>query len=305
MIWIRSFFLASICLNLALFLGCPGEAILQDDDDTGGADDDDSGFGDDDDATAGDDDDATPGDDDDTTAGDDDDTGGSTDPDDDTCDEGSSSSTAITFWIQNTFTQPLEGVAWAFYDHDPFSGAVDQTEVLSGTTGPNGQVSVSLDCADGWMMLVTTHPDFVTQRTFFRVVATPVWPIVLVEETFASTTVGLLLTSQDEGVLAVYSATSVGSPDLQGVDTFLIDGGTNLVPAGAANDLGMWIYSGALGIETASIWHVNTDVPDHGAVALLEYTDDSEIHTTAVNAPIWSWDSGNTNHELTAVYVID
>jgi hypothetical protein len=305
MITMRAFFLTSICLNLALFLGCPGEAILQDDDDTGGADDDDSGVGDDDDATPGDDDDATPGDDDDTTAGDDDDTGGSTDPDDDTCDEGATSSTSITFYVQSTFLQPIEGLDWSIYDHDAFSGTVDQTVIESGTTGPDGQISVSLDCADGWMMLHTAHADFVTQRTFFRVLATPVWPIILVEETLAATTVGLLIDSDDEGVLALYKATSLGGPDFQGIDTFAIDSGSNLNPAGATNDLGMWIYAGALGIEVANVWHVNADVPDHGAVALLEYADDSENHTTAVHAPIWSWDSGNTNHELTAVYVID
>ena len=305
MITLRSFFAFPICLTLTLFLGCPGEANLEFDDDSAPSDDDDATAGDDDDTTAGDDDDTTAGDDDDATPGDDDDTTSPTDADGDTCDEGSTSSTAITFYVQSTFLQPVDGATWSIHDLDAFTGAVDQATIESGTTGADGQISVSLDCAHGWMMLLTAQPDFVTQRTFFRVLATPVWPIILVEESLAATTVGLLIHGDDEGVLALYKATSLGSPDFQGVDTFTIDGDANLIPAGATNDLGMWVYDGALGIEVGNVWHVDADVPDHEAVALLEYTDDSEGHTTAVNAPIWSWDSGNSNHELTAVYVID
>ena len=303
MITLHTIFRLSICLTSALFLGCPGEAILQDDDDTGGADDDDSGGGDDD-TTPGDDDDS--GDDDDTTGtGDDDDTGGSTDPDDNTCDEGATSSTSINFHVQNALLQPVDGAQWSIHDLDAFTGAIDPTVVESGTTGPSGEIPVSLDCAHGWMMLETIHPDFLNQHAFFRVVAAPNWPIVLVEEALASTTIGLLISSPGEGVLGVYKATAFASPDLQGDDDFRIDGSSNLVPTGASNDLGMWVYDGALGIETAGIWHVDADVPDTHDVALLEYTDSSEGHATAVNAPIWSWDSGNTNHDLTVLYVID
>ncbi len=309
MITLRTIGLFSICLFSIHIAGCPGEAVLTDDDDFSEGDDDDSGTpADDDDATPGDDDDATPGDDDDdATPGDDDDddTGGSTDPDDNTCDEGATSSTSITFTFQNALLQPVSGADWALYDLDAFTGDVDATVIQSGTSPASGEVPVTLDCAYGWMLLETTHPDFLNQHSFFRVVAAPNWPIVLVEEAFAASTVGLLIAGPDEGLLGVYKATAFASPDLQGGDTFTLDNGPNLVPGGASNDLGMWVYDGALGIETAGIWHVDADVPGSDAVALLHYEDSSEGHGTAVNLPIWSWDSGNGNHELTVVYVID
>ena len=301
MITLRTIALISIGLFAVHLAGCPGEAVLTDDDDFIEADDDDSGTpSDDDDATPGDDDDATPGDDDD-----DDDTGGSTDPDDNTCDEGATSSTSITFTMQNALLQPVSGAEWTLYDLDAFTGTVDPTVIQSGTSPVSGEVPVTLDCAYGWMLLETTHPDFLDQHSFFRVVSTPNWPLVFVEEAFASSTVGLLISSDDEGLLGVYKATAFGSPDFQGTDTFTIDGGPNLVPAGAANDLGMWIYDGALGIETAGIWHMDTDVPDSGDIALLQYEDSSEGHGTAVNLPFWSWVSGGGNHDLTVVNVID
>ena len=92
------------------------------------------------------------------------------------------------------------------------------------------------------------------------------------------------------------------------MDSFFLDGGPDLIPVGATNDIGLWIYDGALGNELANVWNVDADVPDQGAVALLQYYDDSQTQTTTLNAQIWSWDASpnpDGAHHVTTIYVLD
>ena len=106
-------------------------------------------------------------------------------------------------------------------------------------------------------------------------------------------------------MLGVYKAGTLGSPDLQAGDTFSVDGGADLVPAGATDDIGMWIYDGAYETELFDIWHVDADMPEAQEPALLRYEDASEGHDTVLNAPVWSWGDGGPSHHLTVLYVVD
>ncbi len=272
---------------------------------------DDDWFGDDDaleDDDVADDDDAGEPDQDDDSAGDDD--AGDDDTaaiDDSTCDEGATAATAITFHLTDTFFTPLDGAEWTIHDLDPFDGTIDPTVVASGTAPASGQVTVSLDCAHGWMVLETTHPGTVTLHNYFRVYTVPYWP-VMAPSSAVATGVGVLLDSPGGGVLGVYKPGPSGQPDCQGVDAFHLDGGPDLVPTAAANDIGLWVYAGALGNELADVWNVDAEVPGHGTVATLEYVDESQTQTTVLNAPIWSWDASpdpDGARHVTTVYVLD
>lgn len=127
------------------------------------------------------------------------------------------------------------------------------------------------------------------------------------EEALTNLVVDLFISSPDEGVLAIHKASTLGAPDFQQVDQFNVDDSPNLIPGTADNDIGAWIHDDAQTFvaEMAGVHFVDHDVPQAGQVAHLAYSDDSENHTTVVNAPIWSWDSGGTNHDLTVVYVVD
>ncbi len=113
-----------------------------------------------------------------------------------------------------------------------------------------------------------------------------------------------LINPSDEGLLGVYKAGSLGSPDFQAADEFSLDGSANLVPGAAATDIGMWIYDGALGNELMNIWHVNQAVPSHGDAGEMRYVDASEGHTTRLFAPVWSYEDQAGLH-LTALHVVD
>ena len=286
----------SMCLVVPGFLGCRGGILLDDDDDDVLEDDDATG---DDDTTG--DDDAT-GDDD--TTGDDDSTGDDDDVDDDTCDEGASASTPMTFVLRDTTWSPLGGAAWQIRDLDAETGALENTPVAEGVTAGDGVISVSLDCADGWMVIETDKLGHVSHHAYFRVTPAPEWPLVVVSETLAQS-INVLISSDDEGVLGVYKAGTLGAPDLQAADTFRVDGGPDLVPAGAADDVGMWIYDGAYETELFDIWHVDADMPQGGETAELRFEDASEGHVNLLNAPIWSWSDGGPSHQLTVLYVVD
>jgi len=227
--------------------------------------------------------------------------------DDNTCDEGATSSTAIHFMLFDTAVQPIANATLDFYDLDAATGTVDNTLIHSATTDAAGSYTASLDCANGWMAMDVTHPDFITQHVYFRVLQSIYWPLVSVQENLADIVVGWYISDQQEGVLAVYKASTLGAADFQAADTATVDGSPNLVPATALNDYGMWIYDDAQSIvaQLGNVHFVDHDVPENGDPALLEYTDASEAHTTAVHAPIWSWDSGAGNHNVTVVYVVD
>ncbi len=293
--------------------GCPGEASVGDDDDATAGDDDDATVGDDDDATAGDDDDSgagddddtTAGDDDDTTAGDDDDTVGDDDVDDNTCDDGALAESAMQFLFSDTDESPIEGADWAIYDLDAATGLVDGSATASGVTGADGAIDATLDCADGWMLLEAQHPDHLTIHAFFQVYPVTGWTVVSMDELTATFAIGFGIASQDEGLLALYRVGTLGNPDMQGADSFTVDGGANLVPGGAANDLGMWIYDGASNLEMFGIWMVGADMPDHGAVGEMRYEDGASSEVTVVHAPVWSYDDGGSNHHQTVLYVVD
>ena len=301
--------------------GCAG--LLEGDDDTGDDDTADDDAEDDDaaDDDAADDDTAMPDDDaadddaadddvaDDDAADDDvgDDDTASVEIDDNTCDEGATANTQIHFMLYDTSVQPIEGAVLDFYDLDAAAGVVDNTLIHTATTDAGGNYTVSLDCAHGWVAMDVTHPDFITQHIYFRVLQSIYWPLVSVQESLADIVVGWYISDQQEGVLAVYKASTLGAADFQAADTATVDGSPNLIPSTATNDFGMWIYDDAQSIvaQLGNVHFVDHDVPEDGDPALLEYTDSSEAHTTAVYAPVWSWDSGSGNHNVTVVYVVD
>ena len=310
---------------MALSMGCTGEASVGDDDVAGDDDatgDDDDATGDDDDAT-GDDDDATgdddtsaddddtSGDDDDTsgddddTAGDDDDTVGDDDVDDNTCDDGATSSSVMQFVFTDTDENPLSGATWGIYDLDAHTGMLDASPTASGVTVADGFIDATLDCANGWMLLEVAHPSYLTIHAYFQVFPVTGWVIVSMDEITAAFAIGWGISSSDEGLLALYRIGTLGNPDMQGSDSFTVDGGGNLVPAAAANDLGMWIYDGGSGLEMFGIWMVGADMPDHGAVAAMRYEDSGSGEVTLLNAPIWSYADGGANHNQTVLYVVD
>lgn len=278
-------------------VGCSTGTLRQHGDDDVFEDDDTDG----DDDTVADDDTADDDTADDDTAGDDD-----TDEeiDDNTCDEGASSATSVSFYVFNTWWQSLGGVEWSITDLDATTGVLDAAPVASGVTGEDGIIDVELDCADGWMMLETVREDYLCLHAYFRVAEAPYWPVVTVGTSITNTTVDWLISSDEAGMLGVYKASTFGSEDFQGDDRFTIDGGEDLVPASASNHTGMWIYDGALGNEMAGIWHVDAELAGGGQVVELSYDDISEGYVTRLKAPIWSWDDGSVANNLTALYVI-
>ncbi len=285
---------ASVCLLIPGLHGCPGGILLDDDDDLI---EDDDASGDDD--TTGDDD--TSGDDD---TADDDATGDDDQVDDNTCDEGASASTSMTFVLRDTSWTPLANASWQIRDLDAASGTLEPTAVADGLTGLDGSIAVSLDCADGWMVIETDKLGHVSHHAYFRVTPAPEWPLVVISETMAQS-INVLISSGDEGVLGVYKAGTLGAPDLQAADTFSVDGGPDLVPTGAADDVGMWIYDGAYETELFDIWHVDADMPQGGEAGELRFEDASEGHVSLLHAPIWSWSDGGPSHQLTVLYVVD
>jgi hypothetical protein len=308
------FVFAAVCtFALLLIWGCPAEltGVLDDDDvseddDDDVADDDTVADDDDDDDTVADDDDDTVADDDDDTVADDDDTVAS-DVDDNTCDEGATATSAIHFMLFDSYAQPIQGATLTFHDLDAETGVVDPAVVHTGTTDAGGVYDATLDCAYGWMAMDVEHPDFITQHVYFRVLIAVYWPLASVATSMSDLIVGWFISDPTEGVLAVYKASTLGSPDFQGADTLSVDGSANLVPAAAANDFGVWMYDNAQTIvtELAGIHFADHDVPSAQAPAYIEYTDATESHTTVVNVPVWSWDSGNTNPDMSVVYVVD
>jgi len=284
-----------------LWAGCQGSVDDDDVADDDVADDDVA----DDDASDDDASDDDTGDDDvaDDDTGDDD-TGG-TEVDDNTCDDGATSTSAIEFQVTNTDDEALAGAQWAFYDLDAHTGVVDASPVLSGVTAPDGLVNVTLDCAMGWMLMEVSHSQYLTLHAYFQVFPVDEWRIVTMDESTATFAIGMAISAPDEGLLAVYKVGTLGNADLQGEDSFTVDGGANVIPAGATNDLGMWIFDGASNTEMYDIWMVGADLPQNQDVANLRYNDTSESEITELNAPIWSYDDGGNNHNMTVLYVVD
>jgi len=312
---LRTLLLWTLTALVVPWMGCTGEESVGDDDTTQG--DDDDATADDDDATA-DDDDATPADDDDSagddddtvgddddTVGDDDDTVGDDDVDDNTCDDGAPSESAMQFVFTDTDENPLSGASWGIYDLDAATGMVDASPTASGVTAADGFIDATLDCADGWMLLEVSHPNYLTIHAYFQVFPVTGWVVVSMDEITAAFAIGFGISSADEGLLALYRIGTLGSPDMQGSDTFTVDGGADVVPAAAANDLGMWIFDGASNLEMFGIWMVGADMPDHGAVAEMRYEDGDTAEVTLLNAPVWSYDDGGSNHNQTVLYVVD
>ena len=209
----------------------------------------------------------------------------------------------MQFVFTDTDENPLSGASWGIYDLDAYTGIVLATPTVTGVTTADGLIDAVLDCADGWMLLEVSHPDHLTIHAYFQVFPVTGWVVVSMDELTAVFAIGLGISSPDEGLLAVYKIGTLGSPDLQGADSFSVDGGANVVPGGAANDLGMWIFDGATTMEMFSIWMVGADMPDHGDVGELRYEDTSTGVVTVLNAPVWSYDDGGSNHNQTVLYV--
>ena len=304
--------LLSIVALFALCVGCSGtdsdDDVADDDASDDDAADDDAADDDasDDDASdddAADDDAADDDAADDDTAGDDDTGGGEVD--DNTCDDGATSESVMQFLFQDTDETPLAGAQWAIHDLDAETGAVDASPVLTGVTAPDGLITVTLDCAYGWMLLEVSHSENLTVHAYIQVYPVTDWRVVTMAESTATFAIGLAISSPDEGLLALYKVGTLGNADMQGDDTFTVDGGPNLVPATASNNLGMWIFDGASNTEMFGIWMVGADLPQDQDVAALRYTDTSESAVTLLHAPIWSYDDGGSNHNMTVLYVVD
>jgi len=304
--------LLSILALLALWVGCTGSVSDDDVADDDIADDDaaDDDAADDDaaDDDAADDDvadDDTSDDDvaDDDTVGDDDTTGGEVD--DNTCDDGATSESVMQFLFQDTDEAPVAGAQWAIYDLDAHTGVLDASAVFTGVTATDGLINVTLDCAYGWMLLEVSHSANLTIHAYFQVFPVEDWVVVTMAESTATFAIGMAISSPSEGLLAVYKVGTLGNPDMQGDDSFTVDSGPNLVPASAANNLGMWIFDGASNMEMFGIWMIGADLPQAQDVAALRYHDASAASTTALNAPIWSYDDGGSNHNMTVLYVVD
>ena len=296
--------LLSILASLALWVGCTGSIGDDDvaDDDTAMPDDDvaDDDAADDDAA-----DDDTADDDvaDDDTAGDDDTTSGEVD--DNTCDDGATSESLMEFVAQDTDENLLAGAQWAIYDLDAHTGALDTSPVFSGVTANDGLITVTLDCAFGWMLLEVSHSENLTVHAYFQVFPVDDWRVVTMSESTATFAIGMAISAQDEGLMALYKVGTLGNADMQGEDSFTVDSGANIVPAAAANNLGMWIFDGATTTEMFGIWMVGADLPQNQDVAALRYDDTSESAVTLLHAPIWSYDDGGSNHNMTVLYVVD
>jgi len=298
----RLWLVLSVSLTSLLLLGCESAA---DDDSAGDATDDDVADDDVADDDVADDDVA-----DDDVADDDaadDDTANEV-VDDNTCDEGATADTAMQFILADSDQRAIANLPWSIRDLDAATGEIGE-EIAWGTTGPDGLVDVTLDCAAGWMVLHTSSTSHLDVHAFFRVMEVSNWPIVAMEESVAAMAIGIMISSTDEGVLAMYKLTSAGTGDLQQADSLRIDGSANLVPADASNALGMWLYDNAFLPTTAGIHFVSADLPDHGEVAEMVFDDDSTGVRTVLNAPIWSYDGSGSDepghHHITQICIVD
>ncbi len=265
--------------------GCVGvtaEGVPPDDDDPTGDDD----TGDDDDLG---DDDSAPGDDDDTTGDDD-------VVDDNTCDEGASSKQEVRFIFRDQVNTPIAGAAWQVFDLDAETGAVDGTAVAEGTTSEKGHALTTLDCAYGWMLMEISGEGYTTTHIFFRVNDQQAWPASVISTEYADEQVGVEIADPAVGFLAlVKNSPEVGS-DLQGEDSFTIDGGYELVPWDAEDDIGIWVFDGAFGVNYFGLWYVDYELPGDGTVVQIRYEDLSAKRVFLANLPVWSFTAGDERH---------
>ena len=266
--------------------GCVGvtaEGTPPGDDDTTGDDD-----------TVGDDDDLG---DDDSAAGDDDDTTGDDDVvDDNTCDEGASSEQEIRFIFRDEVNTPVAGATWRVFDLDAETGAVDNTAVTEGTTSEKGHALTTVDCAYGWMLMELSAEGYATTHIFFRVNDQQAWPASVISSTYADDQVGVEITAPEMGFLAlVKNSPEVGS-DLQGEDSLTLDGGYEIIPWDAEDDIGLWIFDGAFGVNYFGLWYVDYELPGEGSVVQLRYEDVSAERVFLVNLPVWSFADGDERH---------
>jgi len=269
------------------FLGCVGVQA-------GGITDDDSAG--DDDTTAPDDDDDSVGDDDDSAVGDE-------IVDDDTCDEGASSEQIVRFNVRTEDQLPFEGAQWRVFDHDPTTGEVMEDVVAEGVTGADGEADPVLDCAHGWMMLEVTAADHATRRDFFRVSTLPgARATVLMTTVSIEEAVGADIADPAGGFAVLIKRSTSNSADMQGDDSCTIDGGPELIPWDAENENGLFIFDGAFGLPTAGFALADEALPGSETVVYLEYEDVSNVKTTGLNFPVWSYSDGVSNN-MTVVTV--
>ncbi len=221
--------------------------------------------------------------------------------DDSTCDEGATSETEMQFLVQNYYG-PLTDVDWCFTDVDAATGTLVGAET-SGNTGETSEVNVTLDCANGWMLMDTVADQNVSYHLYFRVLPSVGWPIVLMPEQLAPHIIGASIADPSGGALEVYRIGMTGNPDLQAVDSLSIDGSPNLIPGDALDDLGLSIYDGNPGGEDYDIWGVDHPIPGNDGVIEVLYTDASEGRSFLLNVGVPSWEDAGGAHHITAIAI--
>jgi len=224
--------------------------------------------------------------------------------DDNTCDDGATSATDMGFVLTDIYMTGISGATWEIHDLDAHTGAVSSTLLASGTTASDGSFQATLDCADGWVLLETSGAAHLALHAYILVSPVDDWQLVTVDTTTAFFALEMSMVSKEGGFLAAYKIGADAGKDLQAADTFTLDGGANLVPAGAKDDQGLWIFEGAGSTEMFDVWYAEGGVPGGGTVVYMSYTDDSEGTTTALYAPVWSYDSGDTRPNMTVFHSV-
>ena len=250
-----------------------------------------------DDDSSGDDDDSIGDDDDDSAAGDDDDTTGDDDAvDDNTCDEGASDEQQVRFIFRDEEGTPVEGATWRVFDLDAETGVVGGTAVDEGTTSGKGHALTTLDCAYGWMLMEFSAESFATSHVYFRVNDQQGWPNSVITAAYLDDQVGVDITAPEMGFMAVIKNSADVGPDLQGEDSCTIDGGYELIPWDAEDDIGIFVFDGAFATNYFGLWYVDYALPGAGNVVEFRYEDVSSERVLLAYLPVWSFADGDDRH---------